>query len=213
MQHTAPDLPSLLRRLERPTGPVDVVLDTDTYNEVDDQFALSYLLASQEQLSLKALYAAPFFNENSTGPADGMEKSYAEILRLLDLAGSKFPSELVFRGSQNYLPNEETPVFSPAAEHLAKLAREYSPDHPLYVVSIGVLTNVPCCFSRRFETGLCWSGWADTPGTGPTTRNSTLGRMWRRIEFFLTAAAPWCSFPVRGWSRNSALPARSFGFI
>ena len=27
-------------------GPVDVVLDTDTYNEVDDQFALSYLLAS-----------------------------------------------------------------------------------------------------------------------------------------------------------------------
>ena len=105
MQHTAPDLPSLLRRLERPTGPVDVVLDTDTYNEVDDQFALSYLLASQEQLSLKALYAAPFFNENSTGPADGMEKSYAEILRLLDLAGSKFPSELVFRGSQNYLLN------------------------------------------------------------------------------------------------------------
>ncbi len=90
MQHTAPDLPSLLRRLERPTGPVDVVLDTDTYNEVDDQFALSYLLASQEQLSLKALYAAPFFNENSTGPADGMEKSYAEILRLLDLAGSRF---------------------------------------------------------------------------------------------------------------------------
>ena len=142
MQHTAPDLPSLLRRLERPTGPVDVVLDTDTYNEVDDQFALSYLLASQEQLSLKALYAAPFFNENSTGPADGMEKSYAEILRLLDLAGSKFPSELVFRGSQNYLPNEETPVFSPAAEHLAKLAREYSPDHPLYVVAIGALTNV-----------------------------------------------------------------------
>ena len=36
MQHTAPDLPSLLRRLERPTGPVDVVLDTDTYNEVDE---------------------------------------------------------------------------------------------------------------------------------------------------------------------------------
>lgn len=35
------DLAGLLHRLERPTGPVDVVLDTDTYNEVDDQFALS----------------------------------------------------------------------------------------------------------------------------------------------------------------------------
>ena len=81
------DLPALLRRLEKPAGPVDVVLDTDTYNEVDDQFALSYLLASQDQLRVKALYAAPFFNENSTGPADGMEKSYQEILKLLGLAG------------------------------------------------------------------------------------------------------------------------------
>ena len=81
------DLAGLLHRLERPTGPVDVVLDTDTYNEVDDQFALSYLLASQDQLRVKALYAAPFFNENSTGPADGMEKSYQEILKLLGLAG------------------------------------------------------------------------------------------------------------------------------
>ena len=31
----------LLARLSRPTGPVDVVLDTDTYNEIDDQFAVS----------------------------------------------------------------------------------------------------------------------------------------------------------------------------
>ena len=31
--------PGLLARLSRPTGPVDVVLDTDTYNEIDDQFA------------------------------------------------------------------------------------------------------------------------------------------------------------------------------
>ena len=83
------DLAGLLHRLERPTGPVDVVLDTDTYNEVDDQFALSYLLASQDQLRVKALYAAPFFNENSTGPADGMEKSYQEILKLLGWPAAK----------------------------------------------------------------------------------------------------------------------------
>ena len=89
------DLAGLLHRLERPTGPVDVVLDTDTYNEVDDQFALSYLLASQDQLRVKALYAAPFFNENSTGPADGMEKSYQEILKLLGLAGCQELREVV----------------------------------------------------------------------------------------------------------------------
>ena len=59
-------LASLLHRLEIPTGPVDVVLDTDTANEVDDQFALSYLLASQEKLRVQAIYAAPFLREKSS---------------------------------------------------------------------------------------------------------------------------------------------------
>ena len=54
---------------------MDVVLDTDTYNEIDDQYALSYLVKSGDKLHLKAVYAAPFFNEKSTGPEDGMEKS------------------------------------------------------------------------------------------------------------------------------------------
>ena len=66
----------LLNRLNKPAGPVDVVLDTDTYNEIDDQYALSYLVKSGDKLHLKAVYAAPFFNEKSTGPEDGMEKSY-----------------------------------------------------------------------------------------------------------------------------------------
>ena len=52
----------MIRRLEKPTGKIDVVLDTDTYNEIDDQFALAYLIRSEEKLSLKAVYAAPFFN-------------------------------------------------------------------------------------------------------------------------------------------------------
>ena len=136
------DLPSLLRRLEGPHGPVDVVLDTDTANEIDDQFALSYLLASQDKLQVQALYAAPFFNENSKSPEDGMEKSWEEILRLLDLAHFSQYRDRVFRGARRYLPDEQTPVLSPAAEDLARRAMEYSPDRPLYVAAIGAITNV-----------------------------------------------------------------------
>ena len=33
-----------LRNLEVPDRRVDVVLDTDAYNEIDDQFAVAYLL-------------------------------------------------------------------------------------------------------------------------------------------------------------------------
>ncbi|MFQ7549915.1 MAG: hypothetical protein ACLRMZ_05970 [Blautia marasmi] len=54
------DTATLLKRLEKPKGKVDVVLDTDTYNEIDDQFALAYLIKSNEKLNLQAVYAAPF---------------------------------------------------------------------------------------------------------------------------------------------------------
>ena len=65
------DIPSdeeLVRRLQPPKGKVDMVLDTDTYNEVDDQFALSYALLSPEKLNVQAIYAAPFYNDRSGGP-------------------------------------------------------------------------------------------------------------------------------------------------
>ena len=47
--------------LAPPEGPVAAVLDTDTYNEIDDQFALVYALLSPN-VQLEAVYAAPFFN-------------------------------------------------------------------------------------------------------------------------------------------------------
>lgn len=89
----------LLNRLNKPAGPVDVVLDTDTYNEIDDQYALSYLVKSGDKLHLKAVYAAPFFNEKSTGPEDGMEKSYQEILHILTLLEKEEYKERVYKGS------------------------------------------------------------------------------------------------------------------
>ena len=125
--------PGLLARLSRPTGPVDVVLDTDTYNEIDDQFAVSYLICSAEKLHLQAIYAAPFFNEKSTGPADGMEKSYQEILNILTLMGKDELKKSVYKGSTGYLPDEETAVESPAAADLAARAMNYTPEKPLYV--------------------------------------------------------------------------------
>ncbi len=128
-----------IKNLSVPRGNVDVVLDTDAYNEIDDQFAISYLLRSKEKLNTKAIYAAPFFNSNSVSPKDGMEKSYDEILKLLALLNEKVD---VFNGSEKYLDNEKTPVLSLAARDLAKRVKKYSPDNPLYVVAIGAITNI-----------------------------------------------------------------------
>ena len=140
MEWKKPDLAALLKRLEIPSGPVDMVLDTDTYNEVDDQFALCYALCAPDRVNVRAVYAAPFFNDRSTGPEDGMVKSYQEIARLLKAMG-KEPEGFVFEGSRRYLPPEGF-VDSPAARDLVKKALSYTPEKPLFVVAIGAITNV-----------------------------------------------------------------------
>ncbi len=132
----------IIRKLQKPKGKIDVVIDTDTFNEIDDQYALSYLIKSDYKLNLKAIYAAPFHNEKSSGPEDGMEKSYAEIMHLLDLMGKEEYKRITYKGSRSYLPNEEQAVDSPAAKNLIELAMSRSEDNPLYVIAIGAITNV-----------------------------------------------------------------------
>lgn len=132
----------LISMLAPPDHPVDVVFDSDTRNEIDDQYALIYLLKNSEKLHLRALYAAPFFNDRSASPGDGMEQSYEEQLHLLRMMGREDLLPVTFRGSDRYLPDEKTPVDSPAARDLAARAMAYSPEEPLYVVTIGCITNV-----------------------------------------------------------------------
>jgi inosine-uridine nucleoside N-ribohydrolase len=128
-----------LERLQPPDGKVSIVIDTDTFNEIDDQFAVVYALLSQGKLSVEGLYAAPFFNHRSASPGDGMEKSYDEILRLLDRLD--VPSEkFAYRGSGGFLADYKNPYDSPAVNDL--IERTLKADDPLYVVAIGALTNI-----------------------------------------------------------------------
>ena len=126
----------------KPTSnrPVRMVLDTDTYNEIDDQFALVYSLISPE-LDVKAVYAAPFNNSRSNGPGDGMEKSYEEILRILGKLDMS-PDGFAFRGSTHYLTDIRNPEKSPAAMDLIERAKMSSPENPLYVAAVGAITNL-----------------------------------------------------------------------
>ena len=96
-----------LEMLQPPTGQVRMVLDTDTYNEIDDQFAVVHALLSPEHLNVEALYAVPFHNNRSNSAEDGMEKSYDEILRLLDFLDVSADS-FAYRGSRAFLSDRET---------------------------------------------------------------------------------------------------------
>lgn len=132
----------LLNKLEKPKGMVPIVMDTDTYNEIDDQFALAFALAMEDKFDLQAIYAAPFQNHHADTPALGMQRSYEEILHVLDMLDRRQYEKRTFRGSDRFLQDEHTPVESDAVRDLICRAMQRPCDKPLYVVAIAVLTNI-----------------------------------------------------------------------
>ncbi|WP_274653603.1 nucleoside hydrolase [Paenibacillus humicola] len=159
-----------IRRLAFPNGRIRMVLDTDTYNEIDDQFAIAYAVKSPERLKIEAFYAAPFHNELSSGPEDGMEKSYRELHKIASLL-PEMSGTPILRGSTAYLPGPDTPVESEAARDLVRRAMASPDDDPLYVVAIGAITNIASAIAMEPRIAgkivIVWLGgnalhWPDT---------------------------------------------------
>jgi inosine-uridine nucleoside N-ribohydrolase len=189
-----------IQRLERPRGRADVVLDTDMFNEVDDQFALAYLLQSQDKLNLKGIYAAPFFNHHSAGPADGMERSYEEIFRILEMLNRSAWDKMVFKGSDRFLGDEKSPVDSPAARELIRLSEHYSPERPLYVIGIAACTTIASalilCPEMKDRVCVIWLGgmsfeWYDN-------RSFNAGQDLAAARVLLGSGVPVVLLPGRG---------------
>ncbi len=120
--------------------PKRVILDTDTYNEMDDQFALAYALGC-DSFSLISVSAAPFHNDRCSDFRDGMLKSYDEIHRILEKCG-KLGTLPVMYGSDGRIESYENPKAkdSPAARYIIGAALES--DEPLYILATGAITNV-----------------------------------------------------------------------
>jgi inosine-uridine nucleoside N-ribohydrolase len=192
-----PDYPTLteadrVARLEPPTSPVEMVLDTDTYNEVDDQFALVHALGGDPDL--RAVYAAPFDNDRSSGPADGMAKSHEEILRILERCGR--PDSLAYRGAERYLDGPADAVESPAVDDLVARARA-DRDGPLYVVAIGAPTNVASALRRApdlvEEVVVVWLG--GNPHEWPSAREFNLMQDLEATRTLFESGVPLVQVP------------------
>lgn len=129
---------NILKDIKSPTVK-NIILDTDTYNEIDDQFALAYAMLSPERIKLLSVNAAPFLNSRSTSPADGMMKSYNEIQRIMRLVdpGAAVP---YYKGSERFLDDKKVPVESEAADNIINTVM--GTDDRVYIVAIGAITNV-----------------------------------------------------------------------
>jgi inosine-uridine nucleoside N-ribohydrolase len=186
-----------MKNMSVPEGMIDVVLDTDAYNEIDDQFAIAYLLKNKQKLNTKAIYAAPFLNPRSESPADGMEKSYNEIFKLLDLMNENLP---VFKGSEKFMDDEKNPVVSDAARDLAQRADGYSPEKPLYVVAIGAITNVASAFllnpKMAENTVVIWLGGHARHYTN--TREFNMYQDVAASRVVMSSGVPFVQLPCMG---------------
>jgi len=141
----------ILKTLKPKKGIINAILDTDTFNEIDDQFALVQMLFSKNRINTLSINAAPFsMNIRSDDPQKGMELSYDEIIRLLEKINFK-KNNFVFKGSKKYIGFEKKPINSPAADNIIMSALNCSTDNPLYIIAIGAITNVSSAILKEPE--------------------------------------------------------------
>ena len=131
-----------------PPNRVPMVLDTDTANEIDDQFAVVHALLSQDRLQLEAIYATLFARAGNT-PAEGVEASEAEIHRLLERLQVD-PGGRVLRGADRFLADDRRTVANAASDDLIRRALEPR-EGRLWVAAIGALTNVASALNQAPE--------------------------------------------------------------
>lgn len=138
-----------------------IILDTDTYNEVDDQYALAYAMLSQDKIELLSVNAAPFLNSRSTSAADGMEKSYNEIFRIMKLTDPVMAEKIpVYRGSEQFMTDPKVYVQSDACDNIINTVM--NSEERIYIVAIGAITNVASAIVKCPEIAkkavLIWLG-------------------------------------------------------
>ena len=116
------------------------ILDTDTANEVDDQFAIAYAMLAKE-INLLAINAAPFVNDSAPTPDVGAELSYLEMVKVRDMVDPEGKMNIpCYRGSGSYMTSINKPVISEAAENIVRIVKET--DGIVYIGVIGCFTNV-----------------------------------------------------------------------
>ena len=77
----------------------------------------------------------------------GMEQSYLAIRKLLSVMGETGVKDLMSLKEQKNLPDEQTPVDYQAVREIIRLAREHTPEEPLYVVGNRSFDRYRICHS------------------------------------------------------------------
>ena len=124
---------------------INVILDTDTYNECDDQFALSYLIKSRAKFNIEAITVAPFSHkERNVTVHDGQDLSYNEIIKICNWLNFDTTGK-VFRGSDDYIVNG----YSEDNDAVDKIIEISLKNNKTYILGIGAITNIALAIKKE----------------------------------------------------------------
>ena len=124
---------------------INIILDTDTYNECDDQFALSYLIKSKDLFNIEAITVAPYSHtKRDVKVRDSQELSYNEILKICNWLNFDTDNK-VFKGSVDYIQNgyDEKNV---AVNKIIEIALK---NNKTYILGIGAITNIALAIKKE----------------------------------------------------------------
>ncbi len=124
---------------------INVILDTDTYNECDDQFALAYMIKSQDIFNIEAITVAPYSHkEKNETVISGQEKSYNEILKICNWLNFD-TIQKVFKGSEGYVCNG----YEEDNDAVNKIIEISLKNNKTYIMAIGAITNVALAIKKE----------------------------------------------------------------
>ncbi len=125
---------------------IRLIIDTDAANEIDDLYAVTLALASPERFEVEGLVASHFAGK---GGPDGIDLSYRVILELLDQAG--LSNDCITKKGSHPMRYPCTPENSEGVEFLIDTALSASEDEPLWVVCLGVATDLASAILKAPE--------------------------------------------------------------
>jgi inosine-uridine nucleoside N-ribohydrolase len=122
---------------------INVIIDSDTKNEVDDQWALTLALLSPERFNILGLIGATF----AWGGPESIQKSVDELDTLLILANlsDKIP---VFAGAQPLRYRYE-PSKSEGVDFIIEKAMQASRENPLWIIGLGAATDIASAYLKE----------------------------------------------------------------
>jgi len=114
-----------------------VILSTDVGNEIDDQWAITYMLLSPS-FDVEAIISA----NGPSLPDPSAHYTYKVLVDLVEHRLGMLSHPPLFEGSSLPLANRQTPRENAGVDYLIATSRRFSKEHRLVVLTIGAATDV-----------------------------------------------------------------------